>query len=361
VAVRTLTTVDVGDQLACTGFVAALAVQAYAIVDSWGGAYWVFGCAVGTVVCVLALLRRQRWTAGAGLAVAAGATVVAHVARLPGEPSPATALGLSVLVGAAIRVRPVVPACVVAAGGAAVAASSWFLTGGTGQLTALAWCGAVITGLGLRLLDDRHRVAVEEVRQDERLELARELHDVVAHHVTGIVLQAQAARVVRRREPARLDEHLTGIETAGSAALTAMRQVVGLLRDSGDAASVASGPEALGELVDRFDGPAVRLRLPESTTAWPREVTSTVYRVVQESLTNVARHAPRARSVEVNVGQDRSSILVEVVDDGPPARRHRGGYGLAGMRERVEALGGTLSAGPDAGSGWAVRVRLPVR
>jgi signal transduction histidine kinase len=138
-----------------------------------------------------------------------------------------------------------------------------------------------------------------------------------------------------------------------------MRRVVGLLRDADDTVSLA--PERLSELVARFDGPAVRLRLPDGSTAWPPEVTSTVYRVVQESLTNVARHAPRARSVEVSVGQDASSITVEVVDDGPATRRHRGGYGLVGMRERVEALGGTMAAGPGDGVGWAVRARLPVR
>ena len=347
---------DVGDRLAGAGFAVALAVQAFALADTWGGAYWVFGCVAGAVVCVLALLRRRRWAAGAALAVVVGAVVVARVTHLPAEPSPAMALGLSVLVGAAIRVRPV---DVVAAGGLVVAAGSWFVTPGVGTLTVLAWCGAVITGLGLRLLDDRHRVATEEARRDERLELARELHDVVAHHVTGIVLQAQAARVIR--DSGQLDESLADIETAGSEALAAMRRVVGLLRDTGDAVSSGTGPEGLSELVERFDGPAVRLRLPAGSPVWPQEVTSTVYRIVQESLTNVARHAPRASSVEVSVGQDRSAITVEVVDDGPPVRAHRGGYGLVGMRERVEALGGSLFAGPRAGPGWAVRARLPVR
>jgi signal transduction histidine kinase len=354
VPVRRLAVVEVGDRLAAAGFAVALGVQAYAVVDSWGGAYWVPGCAAGAVVCVLALLRRRVWAAGAGLVVAAAAMAVARTAHLPAEPGPATALGLAVLVGSAIRTRSTF---LVAAGGLVVAAASWFVTPGVATVNALAWCGAVITGLGLRLLDDRHRVAAEEARRDERLELARELHDVVAHHVTGIVLQAQAARVVRRRRPEALDEHLAGIETAGSAALTAMRQVVGLLRDTGDAVSAGAGPEDLGELVRRFDGPPVRLRLPDGEPPHA----STVYRIVQEALTNVARHAPRARSVAVSVVQDREVLTVEVVDDGAPGRPHRGGYGLVGMRERVEALGGTLVAGPCAGAGWAVRARLPVR
>lgn len=92
-------------------------------------------------------------------------------------------------------------------------------------------------------------------------------------------------------------------------------------------------------------------------------MTNTVYRVVQESLTNISRHAPHARSVTVSVAEDRQSITVEVVDDTPPvpARyQHRGGYGLIGMRERVETLGGTLYAGPRPGAGWSVLATLPV-
>jgi signal transduction histidine kinase len=139
-----------------------------------------------------------------------------------------------------------------------------------------------------------------------------------------------------------------------------MRRVVGLLRDNDDVVSVAPGPEPLGELVSRFTGPAVRLRLPNGETRWPPEVASTVYRVVQESLTNVARHAPRARSVSVTVAQDGRTVTVEVADDAPPApaQYHRRGYGLVGMRERVEALGGTLYAGPGESAGWMVRAVL---
>ncbi|RSM80952.1 two-component sensor histidine kinase [Kibdelosporangium aridum] len=346
-------------------FAAALAVTAYAIADTWGAGYWVFGCVTGAVVSVLAMTcRHQVWAVGAGLGIAAVTILVAQIAHLPAEPGPAMALGLSVLIGSATRTLATPWAVAVAAGGLAVVASTWLTDTGTtvAGLNSVAWLAAVGTGLGLRLLDIRRRAAAEQVRRDERMELARELHDIVAHHITGIVLHAQAARIVRRRDPDQLDESLTGIETASSEALAAMRRVVGLLRDTDDAAPATPGPEQLGELVTRFTGPPVRLRLPEGEPGWPPEVTSTVYRIVQESLTNIARHAAHAHSVAVDVTQDRHTITVEVTDDAPPApaRYHRrGGYGLVGMRERVEALGGTLRAGPRTGAGWTVHATLP--
>jgi len=206
------------------------------------------------------------------------------------------------------------------------------------------------------------------VRQDERLAVARELHDVVAHHITGIVVQAQAAQILARTgsdDPGRLAASLADIEAAGSDALTSLRRVVGLLRDAEDASPVTPGPEALGTLVGRFEsrgGPAARLRLPDDGAAWPPEVTTTVYRVVQEALTNITRHAPHARLVTVDVSRTPEAVVVEVSDDAPPSPglRPGGGYGLIGMRERVEALGGTLRAGPRPEAGWTVLAALPL-
>jgi signal transduction histidine kinase len=353
---------------------ATTVVTALAIADSWGGRYWIFDGAAGVVAGALALLRRRHSAvaAMAGLAVAATAIVVARVAGLPREPGPTAVLALAVLTASAVRKLPVPAAASIAAGGFVVVVASQL--GGhppVGQLTivamlnALGWLAALATGLCLRLLDTTRRTTEERVRRDERLELARELHDVAAHHITGIVVQAQAARILARKRPERLDDSLAGVEGAGSEALTAIRRVVGLLRDADDTVSARSGPEQLHDLVRRFDhiGPAVRLRLPDPAPAWPPEVTSTVYRVVQESLTNVSRHAPDARSVTVTVDQQRSTVRVEVADDGsPPAARapRRGGYGLIGMRERVETLGGTLEAGPCDGAGWSVTATVPV-
>ncbi|ALG15057.1 histidine kinase [Kibdelosporangium phytohabitans] len=361
---------------------AALAVTAVAIADSWGGDYWVFGCATGLVMGVLALMRSRHtgWAAGVALGVAAVAIVVAWAGHLPAEPGPAAVVGLSVLIGSAIRSLPIRWAAAVAAGGLVLVVG----TGLTAPASAAGvpavltffgagWLAALATGLGLRLLDTRRRTVAEQVRRAERLELARELHDIVAHHMTGVVLHAQAIQVVRRKYPEKLDEYLAGIETASSDALVAMRRVVGLLRDTSDPAP--SGPGQLSELVARFTshGPSVYLDLPDDEPDWPPEVVSTVYRVVQEALTNITKHAPHAQSVTVRVTHDhidrttisqaQPSITVEITDDAPahPARyTHRSGYGLVGMRERVEALDGTLSAGPCSGSGWSVRAVLPL-
>ncbi|MCP2166879.1 Signal transduction histidine kinase [Goodfellowiella coeruleoviolacea] len=356
-------------------FAVALAGTAVAIATSWGGGYWQFDCAVGAVVCGLALLRRRNrvWAAGAGLAVAALAILAADLADLPREPGPAAATALAVLVGSAVRALPARPAVAIAAGGLAVVAGSLLTApraGSAGAVPVVAafsgavWFTALVAGLGLRLRDARRRATTEQVRRHERLELARELHDVVTHHITGIVVQAHATRIAARKHPESVPTALEGITTAGSAALAALRRVVGVLRDGDDAAPVTPGPERLRDLVDRFGahGPGVRLRLPagEDESAWPPEVTSTVYRVVQESLTNIARHAPHARSVDVTVTRDRDVLTVEVSDDGPatPARPHHRGYGLVGMGERVAALGGTLQAGPRPEAGWTVRATL---
>lgn len=284
------------------------------------------------------------------------------------------ALGLAVLTGSALRSLPPAPAAAVTAAGPVVIIAGQFAAGppaaGLAAVTALdglVWLAAVGAGLAVRLLDARARGAAERVRRDERLELARELHDVVAHHITGMVLQAQGAQVVARRNPEQVSGYLGEMEAAGTEALAAMRRVVGLLRDADDAAPASPGPERLGALVERFrrQGPEVWLSMPDGLAddAWPPEVTTTVYRVAREALTNVLRHAPGARSVTVTVGQGPEGVTVEVADDAPasPARHpHRGGYGLIGMRERVESLGGSLRAGPRPGGGWSVRAALPV-
>ncbi|CAL9632148.1 hypothetical protein SUDANB176_06111 [Streptomyces sp. enrichment culture] len=352
-------------------FLAAIAVQAIAIAKSWGAVYWIPGSATAVVVCALALTRhRERtWTAVAGLAVAAVAILLGLLpgVRLPAEPGPAMALGLAVLIGSAVRTLPPVRAGAIAGAALLVVVGQFAARPASAvtALTAVGWLTAVGVGLSLRAYDSRARSTAERVRRAERLELARELHDIVAHHITGMLIQAQAAQVVARRDPEKVSDSLSEIETAGSEAMIAMRRVVGLLRDTHDAAPASPGPEGLSALVERFSrqGPKVSLSMLDDDTEWPPEVTSTVYRIVQESLTNVLRHAQHARLVEVTVGRDADGVTVEVADDAPPNSprpHHRGGYGLIGMRERVETLGGSLCAGPRPGVGWSVRATLPV-
>lgn len=364
-------------------FAAVLAIEGGALAHVGGD--WLLDCGVGAVLCTVALGRGRSpaWAAVIGLAIYGAAGLAAKFAHPPVHPDVGAAtLALLVLGGAAIRVLPAWPAAAMAVIGAAeveVVLGSW-LTAARGSADTMALSGVVIwgaalgAGLGLRFLDyrreaaiSRREAAIEAVRRDERLELARELHDATAHHITGIVLQAQAARIAARRHADTLDSALAGIETVGNDALTSMRQVIGLLRDADDAGGPTSGPEQLTDLVDRFAGrgPAVQLRLPDGPAdpAWPPEVTSTIYRVVSEALTNITRHAPGACEVTVTLAHNRQAITAEITDDAPRAGAsqfsHSGGYGLVGMRERVEALGGTLSAGPGPEAGWSVLATLP--
>jgi signal transduction histidine kinase len=354
-------------------FAAVLAATAYwrAVEGSRG---WLLDCGVGAVVCVAALLReRDRLIAVAvGLSVAAAAVLAARLGYAANQPGPVASLALGVLAGSAARVLPPWRVAAVAAVGLAVTVLGRLVTastvGGSFHLLGVqSWLAGLGTGLVLRFLEYRRQTAVEAVRRGERLALARELHDVVAHHVSGIVMHSHAAQIMLCKQPDRLGAALADIERSGTDAMDAMRRVVTLLRDAEDGAAVTAGPEQLIDLVRRFEehGPAVDLRLPAGEPTWPPMVTTTVYRVVQESLTNIARHAHGARAATVTVSQDSTDITVEIGDDAPPhppiRASPRSGYGLVGMRERVEALGGTLDAGPQPGTGWSVRATLPLR
>ena len=339
-------------------------------------ANWAFELVVGVFVGAAVLLRGRGplFAAAAGLAVCGLAGVAGDVYHLPSQPGVAATFGLLVLGAAAVRVAPARVAMTIAAAGVVVLVAGRLAIrrediAPLAFLGMLAWGGALAAGVWLRIGDTSRQLAIDAARRGERLELARELHDVVAHHVAGIVVQAQAARLVAARRPAELDGMLTGIESAGNDALAAMRRVVGLLREPGDAGTRPPGPGQLSDLVRRFagHGPAVRLRLPDGEPPpWPPEVATTVYRVVQEALTNIGLHAPSAANVAVVVDGDPGSVSVEVTDDGPVAPPPSswfaagGGHGLVGMRERVEALGGTLHAGPGPGGGWAVRATVPL-
>jgi signal transduction histidine kinase len=370
-----------GDRLTGTGvlaadltlaalFAAALAMQALAIATSWGGGYWVFGMAAGVVVCSAALLRRRNRSgaAVAGLAVAGISLVVAWTTDLPREPSAVMALGLAVLIGSVVRTMPAKQAGLIATAGFALvigaAAADLPSVSAVAAFNGVTWAGGLACGLWLRLVDTRRLAAAELVRRDERVQLARELHDVVAHHITGIVLQTQAVQLMAEQRPADVRRLLAEIESAASDALTSIRQVVGVLRDTEDGVSFTPGPEGLPELVERFGrgGRKVQLRVDATGSPWPLEVQNTVYRVIQEALTNVARHAGGTESVSVSVVEDEHGLTIEIADDGRVAtsRLQRGsGYGLIGMRERVEALNGTFAAGPGEDRGWTVRVMLP--
>jgi signal transduction histidine kinase len=238
---------------------------------------------------------------------------------------------------------------------------------------------ALGVGLYLRALDARRSRSLAAARRDERLELARDLHDFVAHHVTGIVVQAQAARFAAQagagQSPDELDTMFGGIETAGTEALTSMRRMVGLLRDAqhvnapdgealGDGGSTTRpvGDLAqLRELVAGFAHPPATLTLAPGLGALPPEVAASAHRVVQEALTNIRKHAADAETVRVTLGRVGGGVEVAVRDDGRGRGRMlpSGGFGLTGLAERVGALGGRLHAGPRPEGGWEVVAVLP--
>ncbi|HEX5944627.1 MAG TPA: sensor histidine kinase [Acidimicrobiales bacterium] len=219
--------------------------------------------------------------------------------------------------------------------------------------------------------DERARAAVQE----ERTRIAREMHDIVAHSVSVMVVQAGAARRMVTRDPAAAIVATGEVEETGRAALRDMRRVIGVLRADGDeAAAETRAPAALepqpgmadvAELVStcRDAGLDVRVRTDGEVRALPSGVELAAYRIIQEALTNTMKHAGPARA-EVRIAYEDDVLTVVVADDGRgvglDADPDGTGHGLPGMRERVTVFGGDLDAGPHPGGGFRVRARLPL-
>jgi signal transduction histidine kinase len=211
----------------------------------------------------------------------------------------------------------------------------------------------------------------EQAATQERARIARELHDVVAHHVSMVAVQAETARLTTPGMPPEGQERLAAIGDTARDALTEMRRLLGVLRaDVAGEAERAPQPGLgrLDELLDgaREAGTSVRLVVDGDVVALPPGVDLTAYRIVQEALTNARRHAPGA-VVEVELRFDADALSVLVRDDGPGATEHGpthpGGHGILGMHERVAMVGGSLRVGsgePGSGTGFAVEARLPI-
>ncbi len=206
--------------------------------------------------------------------------------------------------------------------------------------------------------DERARAAVAE----ERTRIARELHDVVAHAISVIVLQARGARHSLVDNPADARHAIDAIERTGSQALAEMRRLLAILRTD-EAATLAPQP-SLNQL-DALAGEVRAAGLPVEVRVEgePRElspgVDASAYRIAQEALTNALKHAGRARAV-VTVRYGAQALELEVADDGVGATNGDGGHGLIGMRERSAVFGGTIEAGPRRGGGYVVHARLPL-
>lgn len=226
----------------------------------------------------------------------------------------------------------------------------------------------------LVLTRERAEQAVREREQrtalavaEERSRIAREMHDVVAHSLSVIIAQADGGRFIASQQPEKATDVLSTIGETGRTALADMRSLLGVLRqDDQTTFGPQPGPERLDELADRVRsaGLAVTLERDAELADLPQAVGMSLFRLVQEALTNVLKHAGPQASARVRIERGDRELTVEVLDDGrgigPGSDGQGQGHGLTGMRERVTVLGGTLLAGPLPGHGFRVLARIPL-
>ena len=204
-----------------------------------------------------------------------------------------------------------------------------------------------------------------EATAEERRHVARELHDIVAHAVSVMVIQAGAARQVLRSSPEQAEEAILAVEATGRDAMAELRRFLGALSADDEAAGLAPQPgiDQLGGLVERVReaGLPATLEVDGDPRPVSQSVDVTTFRIVQEALTNALRYAQRAATL-VRLTWESVELRVEILDDGPGMSNPEGstGRGLAGMRERASLVGGRVEAGPRVGGGFAVRAWLPL-
>jgi signal transduction histidine kinase len=231
--------------------------------------------------------------------------------------------------------------------------------------------GMAVRRLGVRSTElEAHAARLDEQARTaaavERERIARELHDIVSHSVSLMVVQAGAAEQVLRQDPEQAERALDGIQATGRAAVDDLRRMLGLLRGADSAGRLAPQPglDSVGDLAAaaREAGTPVEVRRGAVPTL-PAGVDLAAYRIIQEAVTNASKHAPGRRTT-VSIDSDGDSISIEVRTATPP--RHNGasangtGHGLVGMRERADVYGGELHAGFDERADWVVRARLPL-
>lgn len=227
-----------------------------------------------------------------------------------------------------------------------------------GSLAVLAM--TIALGVAFRWRAAARARELDRVKLLEREQLARDLHDTVAHHVSAIAIQAQAGTAVAATDPDAAVGVLRVIEGEASRTLAEMRSIVRMLRNDAAELTPSPGIPELRQLA-RADagGPTVDVELSGDVDALPPTIAAPVYRIAQEAVTNARRHARNATRIDVRVHADAAGIRLEVRDDGDPVASATPGYGITGMVERAALLGGTCEAAAAAGGGWVVTAVLP--
>lgn len=228
--------------------------------------------------------------------------------------------------------------------------------------TLMMWALAVAVAVATRFWRQERTTRAERVRAEERERIARDLHDVVAHHVSGIAVTAEGAKLVVDRDPSAVAAALDSIHGAASTTLDEMRRMVSILRDGAG----ADAPLTLAALADELTtttSPRVTVVVDDAAGGIETQVATAARRIVQESVTNSRRHGRDVTRIDASVTIDGDELVVLVADDGRPSGRRPaggggGGFGIVGMHERVTLLGGQLRVGPTD-TGWRVEARMP--
>ena len=368
-----------------TDIAIAVAVIAIEVVGTFGSAHWHHGHAtagVGTYLLLAAggasLIARRRYPVGV-------LAVTLAVAIWPGMASQAHLIWIALIVAFFTAVQARQRAAAVASLVIGYVASIWppWLIGSPGHATArfAVWLAVLLLFLlavaeVIRARGQR-TAALEQSRQEElrrrageeRMRIARDVHDVVAHNISVINVQANTALHLMDRQPDRARSALTTINEVSGQALVELRSVLGVLRavDEGAPRAPAPGLARLGDLADTAAAAGLAVRVEESgqPVPLPADVDLAAYRIVQEALTNSARHSGGTNAT-IRIAYREDALVLDIHDDGarrpgrPPGQPRGTGSGIAGMTERAAALGGTLQAGPRPGGGFAVQARLPL-
>jgi signal transduction histidine kinase len=236
------------------------------------------------------------------------------------------------------------------------------------------YAGRRVRGRGeyLRLLQERAEqlereqlVEAERAVAAERTRIARELHDIVAHQVSLMTVQAGAAKTVVQEDPQAAAKAMTSVEQAGRQALDELRHLLGVLRPGNESSEMGPQPGCadLPRLVEEVEraGLQVSMALDTGPRQLPARTELAIYRIVQETLTNVLKHAGPDAHAQVRIGIEGGDVTIEIKDNGVGTSRLAGsGHGIAGMRERAQLLGGSVAAGSRPGGGFEVIARLPL-